>query len=112
MINIILSAFGISLVSIYFRDAAEMLPLVWGIAPYVISLILSIVAKSTFYKRILTGALLLTLTFEIWMIVDSSLGNHSDYLLALSLLVTLKGVILMPLGAGVGALYHNLKNSP
>lgn len=104
---ILASILGVCLNAWYLRES-ELAPIAWSILPYVIAGALSLAAKTQPATSILLGAVLVMLFFDGWLVIETALGTKSPFLLAVSLVSTLKLFAAFPLGALIGYLLYKV----
>jgi len=90
------SVLGAILMAWFLRESGVM-PIIWNIAPYIILGILALGINSQLEYRILLMLVLIMLFFDLWMYVEIWLGTKSSFLLAVSLISTLKIFVVFPI---------------
>lgn len=104
----ILSIIGAILSAWYLRHS-ELMPIIWNVAPYILTGVLSLVVKTPYAPSVLLGAVLAMLFVDGWLYVETSLGTNSPVLFAISLASTLKLIAVLPIGALIGYVLHKLQ---
>lgn len=101
---LLLLSIGIT-INVWFLRTSDASVILWHVFPYFFAWGMYALFKNS---SILTG-LLFMLVADIWLYTEIYLGTKSSFLMAISILSTLKVVLLFPLGVAVGSFIRRRK---
>ena len=110
MLVVLLSIVGVVLNAWYLRES-EIGPIAWSMLPYILTGGLSLTLKSKPWPSIFLGAVALMLLIDGWLVLETVAGTKSSFLLAVSLMSTLKLFTALPIGALFGYLLYRIFRS-
>lgn len=110
MLVMMFSIVGVVLNVWFLRDSG-IGPITWCIFPYILSGVLSRFAKEQPWSSVLLGAAVLMLIIDGGFFIETLGGTKSSFLIALSLLSTLKLITVFPVGAYIGYLLYRALHS-
>ena len=110
MLVMVFSIVGVVLNVWFLRDSG-IGPIIWCIFPYILSGVLSRFAKVQPWISILLGAVVLMLIIDGSFFIETAGGAKTSFLIALSLLSTLKLITVFPVGAYIGYLFYRVLRS-
>ena len=96
------------IINVWFLRNSGVSVIAWHVLPYVVAWGLYTFLGSV---SVLAGALLM-LVVDTWLYTEIYLGTKSSILMTVSLLSTLKVVLLFPLGIALGVFIQNMIDNP
>ena len=94
------------IINVWFLRNSGASVIAWHVLPYVVAGVLYAFFRSV---SVLAGALLM-LAVDTWLYTEIYLGTKSSILMTVSLLSTLKIVLLFPLGIAIGIFIQKMIN--
>ena len=110
MLDMVFSVVGVVLNVWFLRDSG-IGPITWCIFPYILSGVLSWFAKVQPWSSVVLGAVVLMLIIDAGFFIETAGGAKTPFLIVLSILSTLKLIIVFPVGAVIGYLLHRALHS-
>lgn len=91
----LMAALGIGAIAWLLRDANDIAVLIWNVAPYIVG---AVACYGLRRKIPAVVGIVCMLVVDLWMMTETILGTSSQWSLALSVLSTLKLIVLFPIG--------------
>ena len=110
MLVMAFSIVGVVLNVWFLRDSG-IGPITWCVFPYVLSGVLSRFAKEQPWISVLLGGVVLMLIIDAGFFIETLGGAKTSFLIALSLLSTLKVITVFPAGGYIGYLVYRALHS-